>query len=147
MESKRTNLGSFLVVISVFTIIAAPLFWGLSMLIIGVVLVSLQDKTKVDFEKGSATKYYSVLKIPIPFFKTSTDLNNFNQAYLYQISEKGTIQTKVQTLAYQNKEYWIKLKGKTEYQVGYSTYNYNIKDSIQAKLVKNKIEREQRLKK
>lgn len=162
MESKRTNLGSLLVAIAVFTLIASQIYTGLAMLIIGIILVSIQDKTKVDFEKKTVTKYYTVLKITIPIIKTSTNLKEFNQAYLYQISEKGAIQTKAQTLAYQNTEYWIKLKGKTEYKVGYITdykkakflldtfkksLNYSINDSIQAKMIKNKIERDKRIKK
>ena len=162
MESKRTNLGSLLVTIAIFTLIASQIYPGLAMLILGIILVSIQDKTKIDFEKKTVTKYYSVIKITIPLLKYSTNLKEFNQAYLYQISEKGAIQTKTQTLAYKNTEYWIKLKGETEYKVGYITdykearimletfknaLNYTTKDSIQAKMIKNKIERDKRIKK
>lgn len=47
MESKRVNLGSFLVVVSIF-IIAPKIYIGLGMLVFGVLLISIQYKTKID---------------------------------------------------------------------------------------------------
>ena len=80
------------------------------MFILGIILISTQDKVKIDFDNKTITKYFSVMKVPIPFIRTTTDLNKFNKAYLYQISEKGTIQTKAQSFEYKNLEYWKKVK-------------------------------------
>ncbi len=127
MESKRTNIGSLFVVISIFTLVASQIYIGIGTLFLGVILISIQYKTKIDFKTKGAIKYYSIFNVSLPFFRNNIDLKEFDNAYLYQISEKGTMQTKVQTISYKNLEYWIKLKGinGNEFRAGYIN-NYEI---------------------
>jgi hypothetical protein len=163
-ETRRINFGSLVVSISLLLVILSAYVYSIGFLLAGVVIISIQDKTQIDLHNNIAIKFYNVIGIPFPMFRKQTDLNKFTIAYLYQKSEKGAIQTRAQTLSYNNTEYWIKLKAGdgSEFVVGYirnykvaqdhletlqQKLNYEIRDAVQMRLSKNKSDRSKRQKK
>jgi len=161
MEKSRTTIGSLLVAVSIFTLIAQAFYVGSSMFFFGIILVAVQDKVMIDFNNKIAIKYFSIFKIPMPIGRTKIDLKKYESASLQQISEKGRVQTRAQSMAYNNREYWIKVKSSkgSLLSLGYdnnydnarnvlieikNNLNYTITDSIQEKLLKNKTERNKR---
>jgi hypothetical protein len=104
-ETKRTNFGSLLVSVSLLLIILSAYYVSAGFFVIGIISISIKNKTKIDFNNKVAIKYYNVLGIPFQLFRKRFELNKFSSVYLYQKSEKGAIQTRIQTLASKNGEY------------------------------------------